>query len=229
MPDTLATGFWARAIRHRSFVVGGALTLLLLGLAALSLVWTPKNPYAIVIRLRLRPPSADYWLGTDPFGRDVASLLMTGAQNSIAVGVVAVGIGLLLGTALGLTAAARRGWLEELIMRLSDFTFAFPAILSAIMITAILGAGATVAISSLPVFAGPRGRGGSLAEIGRLTMPIFLLHVLFIAGCRIVLARFAHLTNPAVLLVILVAAGLIGPLLTERVLRPLKLQRWLGF
>ena len=98
-----------------------------------------------------------------------------------------------------------------------------------VLAAAILGAGATVAISSLPVFAGPRGRGGSLAEIGRLTMPIFLLHVLFIAGCRIVLARFAHLTNPAVLLVILVAAGLIGPLLTERVLRPLKLQRWLGF
>ena len=158
MPDTLATGFWARAIRHRSFVVGGALTLLLLGLAALSLVWTPKNPYAIVIRLRLRPPSADYWLGTDPFGRDVASLLMTGAQNSIAVGVVAVGIGLLLGTALGLTAAARRGWLEELIMRLSDFTFAFPAILSAIMITAILGPGAVnsilaIGIYNIPVFA----------------------------------------------------------------------------
>ena len=158
MPDTLATGFWARAIRHRSFVVGGALTLLLLGLAALSLVWTPKNPYAIVIRLRLRPPSADYWLGTDPFGRDVASLLMTGAQNSIAVGVVAVGIGLLLGTALGLTAAARRGWLDELIMRLSDFTFAFPAILSAIMITAILGPGAVnsilaIGIYNIPVFA----------------------------------------------------------------------------
>ena len=158
MPDALATGFWARAVRHRSFMVGGVLTLLLLAMAALSLVWTPQNPYAIVIRLRLRPPSADYWLGTDPFGRDVASLLMTGAQNSIAVGVVAVGIGLLLGTALGLTAAARRGWLEELIMRLSDFTFAFPAILSAIMITAILGPGAinsilAIGIYNIPVFA----------------------------------------------------------------------------
>ena len=152
MPDAVATGFWARAVRHRSFMVGGLLTLLLLAMAALSLVWTPQNPYAIVIRLRLRPPSADYWLGTDPFGRDVASLLMIGAQNSLAVGVVAVGIGLLLGTALGLTAAARRGWLEELIMRLADFTFAFPAILSAIMLTAVFGAGIVNAIIAIGIF-----------------------------------------------------------------------------
>jgi peptide/nickel transport system permease protein len=158
MRDAVATGFWARALRHRSFVIGGVLTLLLLAMAALSLVWTPKNPFLINVRLRMRPASGEFWLGTDPFGRDVASLLMTGAQNSIAVGVVAVGIGLLLGVSLGLVAAARRGWLEELIMRFSDFTFAFPAILSAIMITAILGPGAVnsilaIGIYNIPVFA----------------------------------------------------------------------------
>jgi hypothetical protein len=98
-----------------------------------------------------------------------------------------------------------------------------------VLAAAITGAGATVAIASLPVFAGPNSRSGSLAEIGRLTMPIFVLHVMFIAGSRIVLTRLGHVTDPAVLLVVLVAAGLIGPLLAERILRPLRLQRWLGF
>lgn len=150
--------FTRRALRHRSFVAGGILTALLLGMAALSLAWTPHSAYLIDIRRRLLPPSATHWLGTDPFGRDVLSLLMTGAQNSIVVGVVAVGIGMIGGVALGLLAAARRGWIEELVMRFSDFAFAFPAVLSAIMITAILGPSAVnsiiaIGIFNVPVFA----------------------------------------------------------------------------
>ena len=117
---------WRRALGHRSFVLGGVLSLLLVLAATLSLVWTPWSPYEMDIPSKLLPPDAQHWMGTDPFGRDVASLLLVGARNSILVGVIAVSIGLLLGTGLGLLAAARRGWLEELIMRLSDFTFAFP-------------------------------------------------------------------------------------------------------
>ncbi len=75
-----------------------------------------------------------YWLGTDPFGRDVASLLLMGARNSILVGWVRSALPeLLLGTAAGLLAADGRGWVEDLVMPLVDFTFAFPAILSAII------------------------------------------------------------------------------------------------
>ena len=124
-----ARTFWRRALRHRSFVLGGALSLLVLVSALLSLVWTPWSPYEIDIAAKLRPPSAAHWLGTDMLGRDIVSLLMVGAQTSIAVGIIAVGIGLSVGAAVGLLAAARRGWVEELIMRLSDFTFAFPALL----------------------------------------------------------------------------------------------------
>ena len=85
-------------------------------------------------------------------------MIMVGAQNSLIVGFVAVGIGLLVGVLLGLLASAQRGWVEEVVMRLSDFTFAFPAILSAIMITAILGPGAVnsilaIGIFNIPVFA----------------------------------------------------------------------------
>ncbi|MEI6732965.1 MAG: ABC transporter permease [Comamonadaceae bacterium] len=144
--------FMARALHHRSFVIGAMLTLLLLGAAALSLVWTPWSPYEIDMAAKLQLPDAEHWLGTDPFGRDVTSLLLVGARNSILVGVIAVGIGLTIGTALGLLAAARRGWVEELIMRLADFTFAFPAILSAIMMTAVFGAGIVNSITAIGIF-----------------------------------------------------------------------------
>jgi peptide/nickel transport system permease protein len=145
-------GFWRRALGHRSFVVGAMLTLLLVLMAALSLVWTPYSPYEMNIPGKLQAPSATHWLGTDPFGRDIASLLLVGARASILVGVIAVGIGLVLGTALGLLAAARRGWVEEAIMRLSDFSFAFPAILSAIMMTAVFGAGIVNAIIAIGLY-----------------------------------------------------------------------------
>ncbi len=145
-------GFFSRAWRHPSFVIGAVLTLLLAGAATLSLVWTPWSPYEMNLANKLQAPSATHWLGTDPFGRDVASLLLVGARNSILVGVIAVSIGLGVGGALGLLASARRGWIEEMIMRLADFTFAFPAILSAIMMTAVFGAGIVNSIIAIGIF-----------------------------------------------------------------------------
>ena len=151
-----ATGnLLARGLRHRSFVVGGTLSATLIGVALLSLAWTPYDPTRINVRNRLAPPSFDHWLGTDQFGRDILSIIMAGAQNSITVGVVAVGIGMVFGVALGLWASARRGWTEEILMRLSDFMFAFPAILLAIMLVATLGPGAINAIVAIGIFAVP--------------------------------------------------------------------------
>ena len=149
---TATTGFPARAAGTPGIIVGGALTLALLLTAALSLVWTPLSPILIDVPHRLRPPSAQHWFGTDLLGRDVFSMLMAGAQNSIMVGVIAVSVGLLIGTTLGMAAAARRGWVEEAVMRLADFTFAFPAILSAIMLTAVLGAGIVNSIIAIGIF-----------------------------------------------------------------------------
>lgn len=138
--------------RHPSFTLGLLLTGLL-GLTALSsLVWTPYAYDAISIAERLQGPSVAHWLGTDQFGRDVATRLMIGARNSISVGVIAVSIGLLVGGALGLLAAARGGWMDELVARGSDVVFAFPAIVSAILITALLGPGAVNAIIAIGIF-----------------------------------------------------------------------------
>jgi peptide/nickel transport system permease protein len=145
-------GFWRRARRSPSFMIGLILSVLLVLAAGLSYVWTPHNPYEIDMALKLRAPDATYWLGTDPFGRDIASLLLVGSRASIAVGLIAVGIGLLIGTALGLLASARRGWVEEVIMRGADFGFAFPAILSAIMLTAVFGPGMVNAIIAIGIY-----------------------------------------------------------------------------
>jgi peptide/nickel transport system permease protein len=151
-PLSHGPGFWKLALGHRSFVIGAVLTLLLAVAALLSLVWTPYSPYVVDMAAKLMPPDAQHWLGTDPYGRDVASLLLVGARASIVVGVVAMGIGLTIGTALGLLAAARRGWVEEIIMRVADFGFAFPAILSAIMLTAVFGAGMVNAIIAIGIY-----------------------------------------------------------------------------
>ncbi len=167
MPETLvleaaaprrAPGFLGRARRHPSFVIGTLLTLLLVAAALLSLVWSPYPPADIDIPNKLAPPSAAHWLGTDSLGRDIASQLLVGAQNSIVVGIIAVGIGLVAGVLLGCLASARRGWVEELVMRAADFTFAFPALLSAIMLGAIYGPGlvtgiVAIGIFNIPVFA----------------------------------------------------------------------------
>ncbi len=148
-----------RALAHPSFLVGAVLSLLIVFVAGLSLVWTPGDPAQMNIMGRLKPPSREYWFGTDQFGRCIASMLMVGARNALVVGVVAVGIGLVFGLLLGVLVASLEGSLiDEAIMRSLDFVFAFPAILTAILIMTFLGPGqvnAVIAIGifSIPVFA----------------------------------------------------------------------------
>jgi peptide/nickel transport system permease protein len=144
--------FIHRSLRHRSFFIGGVLVALLIATATLSFFWTPYPPGDLDIPNKLQTPSTAHWLGTDSLGRDIGSLLIVGARNSIAVGVIAVGIGILFGVALGLLAAARRGWVEELVMRFSDFAFAFPALLTAIMLTAVYGPGLVTSVVAIGIF-----------------------------------------------------------------------------
>ena len=141
-----------RSLAHPSFVSGGLLVLLMVLSALLSLVWTPWPVAEIDIPNKLAAPNAQHWLGTDSLGRDVASQLLVGSQNSLLVGLIAVGIGLGFGGALGLLAAARGGWIDEALMRVADFAFAFPALLLAIMLTAIYGPGLVVSITAIGIF-----------------------------------------------------------------------------
>ncbi|MFN3520719.1 MAG: ABC transporter permease [Phenylobacterium sp.] len=138
--------------RNAGLALGAALTLAFLSAALLSFVWTPYDVADLDIAGRLQAPSAAHWLGTDHFGRDVASMILVGARNSLAVALVAAGLGMLVGVPAGLAAAARRGWLDELVMRTNDLIFAFPSLLLAIMITAVAGPGAVNAIIAIGVF-----------------------------------------------------------------------------
>ncbi|MEK9660438.1 MAG: ABC transporter permease [Alphaproteobacteria bacterium] len=138
--------------RYPSIAIGGALTALLLLAALLSLVWTPYAWDAIAVADRLQGPSAAHWLGTDLFGRDIASRLMVGARNSILVGLVAAGLGIALGVPLGAAAALHGGWADDLLMRGADLVFAFPFIVSALLITALAGPGAINAIVAIGIF-----------------------------------------------------------------------------
>ncbi|WP_170510037.1 ABC transporter permease [Ruegeria arenilitoris] len=137
----------------RSLILGAGLSSVVVLMALLSFVWTPYDHAALNIPEKLQPPNAQHWFGTDHFGRDIFSMIMVGARTSIAVALVAVGIGMALGVPLGLTAAARKGsWLDELIMRGNDLVFAFPSLVIAILITAVFGPGAVNAIIAIGIF-----------------------------------------------------------------------------
>jgi len=145
----------AAARRRIPLILGGAVIGILFSVALLSLVWTPVSPTKIQILAKLKPPLAQGLLGTDHFGRDVASMLMAGAWNSLSTSVVAVAIGASTGTLLGVVAAAQRGWLEAAIMRLCDIVFALPPILSAMMLGAFIGSGRFTAIIAIGTFMVP--------------------------------------------------------------------------
>ncbi|PSH66003.1 ABC transporter permease [Phyllobacterium sophorae] len=142
----------AKALSNRSFAIGLIITGLLALIAALSFVWTPYAVGTFDIVGKLKPPSAAHWLGTDHFGRDILSMIMVGSRNSIAVAFVSVVIGAGVGIPLGLWAAARAGVIDEVLMRFNDLIFAFPALLSAVMITAVFGPGAVNAIIAIGIF-----------------------------------------------------------------------------
>lgn len=156
-----------RLLSHPSLVIGLAATLVFLALGLLSLAWTPYPIEQIDIPRRYLAPSAAHWLGTDNLGRDMLSLVMAGTWTSFLVAAVAVAIGVGVGVPLGLAAAAWGGAVEWLVLRLTDFVFAFPAVIVAILITTLLGPSAinaiiAIGIFNIPVFARV-ARGGALS------------------------------------------------------------------
>ncbi|MFV0472764.1 MAG: ABC transporter permease [Pikeienuella sp.] len=134
-------------------ILGVLLAGFFAALALASFVWTPYPVEALEIAGKLAPPSAAHWLGTDHLGRDILSMIMVGARTSIAVAVVAVVLGVAFGVPLGLAAAARRGGvIDDAIMRFNDVVFAFPSLVIAILITAVLGPSALNAIIAIGIF-----------------------------------------------------------------------------
>jgi peptide/nickel transport system permease protein len=144
--------------RNVNLTIGFLITLIIILTALLSLGYTPYDPNRMSLSTRFQAPNPIHWLGTDQYGRDILSRVMKGATNSIIVGIVAVSIGMSFGILLGSLAAFYKRWVDESIMRISDVLYGFPAVLSAILITSILGPGVVnsmiaIGIFNIPIFA----------------------------------------------------------------------------
>jgi len=157
--------------RDWSLTAGALITASFMGVALLAQFWTPYDPAVLSIVNKLQRPNSQHWLGTDQLGRDVLSMVMSGAKTSVGVALLSVLIGACIGVPLGLAAAASRGGIDEALMRGNDVVFAFPALLSAILITAVFGPGAldaiiAIGIFNIPVFARV-ARAGALQQWAR--------------------------------------------------------------
>ncbi len=149
--------FVKRFLRSRNVMVGSTVLSVVILLVLLAPSISPYKPTEQFRRHRLQPPNAEFLLGTDNLGRDIFTRILYGGQVSLQVGIVSVAIGATLGTLLGLIAGYLGGWADMLIMRFIDMMLAFPGILLALVIIAMLGRNLqnvmiAVGLSSIPVY-----------------------------------------------------------------------------
>jgi peptide/nickel transport system permease protein len=157
--------------RNRLVLAGLVMVVGLIVIAALAGLIAPYDPIANNVRAALQPPSSYYFFGTDRFGRDVFSRVVFGSRLSLMVALVSVTVSAIVGVALGLVSGYYRGWIDNLIGRIMDVFFSFPALLLAIGVAAMLGPGLNNAIIAItvvysPVF-GRVVRGPVLVERGK--------------------------------------------------------------
>ncbi|MCG8472703.1 MAG: ABC transporter permease subunit [Desulfobacterales bacterium] len=150
--------FWHKFKQRKTAMVAGVFIILLVLVAIFAPQVAPYDPYEVDYNLSMMGPSADHWAGTDVYGRDILSRIIYGSRISLTVGFTSVLVGALAGVTLGLISGFFGGFLDGLIMRTSDVLFAFPGILLAIAIVAVLGPGlmnvvVAVSVFSMPTFA----------------------------------------------------------------------------
>jgi glutathione transport system permease protein len=171
--------FWRKFKRQRVALVAGAFVALLVIVAILAPWIVPYDAETFFDYDKLNaPPSWQHWMGVDALGRDIFSRILMGARISLAAGFVSVAIGAFIGTILGLVAGYFEGWWDRVIMRICDVLFAFPGILLAIGIVAILGGGMTTVIFAVAIFSIP-----TFARLVRGTT-LALKHLTFVEAAR---------------------------------------------
>jgi peptide/nickel transport system permease protein len=205
---------WRQLRRNRSAMIGAAILAVLLVLAIFAPLIAPFDPLDQNPRAAFVAPSSEYFFGTDDTGRDLFSRVIYGTRISLRVGLISVGIGGLTGIVLGVIAGYRRGLVDDLIMRLVDLMLAFPALLLALAIIAILGPGLfnamiAIGIANIPIYTRvARGTTLSLRErdfvVGARTV-----------GCRDsrIMARYI-LPNVLPPLIVLGTLGIASAILT---------------
>jgi peptide/nickel transport system permease protein len=145
-------------VRSFQLWLGVALVTLVVTAALVSLFWTPFDPIQVVPAKKLLPPGWPHLLGTDGFGIDILSQLLVGARMCLVVGIISVSLATVIGVPLGMLAGQAGGWVSEVVMRISDVVYAFPALLLAILLAAGFGASTVTAmvaigVATIPAFA----------------------------------------------------------------------------
>ncbi|HYR13089.1 MAG TPA: ABC transporter permease [Mycobacterium sp.] len=156
--ETTRVASWRLLLRNPATVVS-AVVLGVVVFVAVAADWiTPFGVNVVDVPNALRPPSGDHWFGTDELGRDVLSRVLVATQASIGVAVVSVAFAVIVGVTVGIVAGYRGGWVDTVFMRAVDVMFAFPVLLLALAVVAILGPGTTTTILAIgivytPIFA----------------------------------------------------------------------------
>ena len=200
-------GWWRRFARNRGAVFGLAVLVGVVLLSVLAPVVSPYDPLVQGVGPPLQGPSLAHWAGTDSFGRDLLSRIIYGARIALLVGVVSVVIALLVGVTLGLVAGYYGRWLDVVIMRVMDGLFAFPIIILAIAMMAIMGFGVTNVIIAVAV--------GFIAPFARVTRADVLAVK---EEPYIEAARLAGVARPAIILRH-VLPNVMAPIIVQAALR----------
>jgi len=140
---------------HRSGMVGLVIILVMAVIALISPTLSPYDPLEMHAEDRFQAPAAPYYLGTDEFGRDILSRILIGSRVAFSVGLISVGISTIVGATIGLIVGYVGGMLDSVVMRFFDALLAFPAILLAIIILAVLGPGSLNAILAIAIVTTP--------------------------------------------------------------------------
>lgn len=145
-----------RLLGDKRIAIGGVILVLLSLVAIFADVVAPHDPLAQDLLNRFAPRSSEFWLGTDAFGRDIVSRLIVGARYSLAIGVLSVLLGGLIGGVIGMAAGYMRGWVDMILMRITDALLAFPILLVALVIVATLGSSLSNLVAAIAVAVVPR-------------------------------------------------------------------------
>jgi peptide/nickel transport system permease protein len=132
---------WQRARRSPAAILGAAILLLLVLMAIFAPWLAPKDPLQQDIAMRLRPPGAGHWLGTDTLGRDILSRLIYGARPTLGIAALVMAAAAPIGLLIGIVAGYAGGWTERVLMRFTDIVLAFPQLVLALAFAGLLGAG----------------------------------------------------------------------------------------
>jgi len=207
-----------RLVRNRSAAIGLAIILLYMVMAvcgAFSITPFPPNEQHPKVADRLQPPGPVYWMGSDQFGRDIFSRVIRGTIYSLRVAVVSVAIATFVGTFIGMISGYVGGAADNLIMRVMDIFFAFPAILLALAIVAALGPGPNSAIPAIAVVYTP-----IFARVARAPV-LYIKSMEFVTAARCLGVRgsrilFRHiLPNSLAPIIVTISLALSWALLTE--------------